>query len=370
MNVFFRADANNSIGMGHVMRCLSIADAFRLSSGIESAGIKFILADNTVEELIHSRGYETIVLNISFNDMDEEIELWEFRAWTTIDILIVDSYFVTPSYLIALKERVGKLVYIDDVLTFPYPVDILINYNAYAKADSYEALYKEASDTPDLILGPTYAPLRSMFRELPRKIQSRTVQNILISTGGSDELHVTVSLLQRLSRGEGQQSGSSSTNPVYHFLIGAMNEDKHEIQTLAESPGLSGRVMIHQNVTDMKGLIVDMDLAVSAAGSTLYEISACGVPLITYSLADNQLPGAAAFRKLGMALDVGDLRDPKTIDQDAVMSGNLDLSSVNRIMVAVANLSSDYNLRVQMGKRMQELIDGYGANRMVERLIK
>ena len=81
----------------------------------------------------------------------------------------------------------------------------------------------------------------------------------------------------------------------------------------------------------MRALILSMDICVSAAGSTLYEICACGVPLITYILADNQIPGAGTFEKSGLAVNCGD--------------------------------------RVEVGKRMQEMIDGYGAERLVRQLM-
>ena len=92
----------------------------------------------------------------------------------------------------------------------------------------------------------------------------------------------------------------------FHFLIGAMNQDKKEIEKLAE--GMSNAVL-HYNVSDMKSLICSCDIAVSAAGSTLYEICACGVPLITYVLADNQYEGAKAFEEKGLALNCGDIRN-------------------------------------------------------------
>ena len=74
MNIFFRADANSSIGMGHVMRCLSIADAFH-SLGNDSIIITFILADDTVEKLIQDRGYKTVVLHSKYSKMEGELPL-------------------------------------------------------------------------------------------------------------------------------------------------------------------------------------------------------------------------------------------------------------------------------------------------------
>lgn len=374
MNIFFRTDANSSIGMGHVMRCLSIADAFH-SLGNDNIIITFILADDTVEKLIQDRGYKTVVLHSKYSKMEGELPLWDIQSFEAIYLLIVDSYYVTEHYLSSLRELIrtqdnngdkGKLVYIDDVNAFPYPVDILINYNVYGSSIDYEEMYAGSDpyrENPVFILGATYAPLRSMFRGVERKVQSRNVVNILFSTGGSDELHLALSILNHLCASD--VSNSLENGRIYHFLLGAMNTDKSQIRRIAQDRDF---IVLHENVTDMKSLITAMDICISAAGSTLYEICACGVPLITYSLADNQVLGAEAFSSLGLAVNVGDLRDPDTIDPSSVMSGELDGSAVERILTAINDLSLDYRKRCETGERMQSLIDGRGADRMVEKL--
>lgn len=374
MNIFFRTDANSSIGMGHVMRCLSIADAFH-SLGNDSIIIIFILADDTVEKLIQDRGYKTVVLHSKYSKMESELPLWDIQSFETIHLLIVDSYYVTEHYLSSMRELIrtqdnngdkGKLVYIDDVNAFLYPVDILINYNVYGSTVDYEKMYAGSDhyrESPVFILGSTYTPLRSMFRGVERKVQSRNVVNILFSTGGSDELHLTLSILNHLCASD--VSNSSENGRIYHFLLGAMNTDKSQIRRIAQDRDF---IVLHENVTDMKSLISAMDICISAAGSTLYEVCACGVPLITYSLADNQVLGAEAFFSLGLAVNVGDLRNPDTIDPSSVMSGELDGSAVERILTAINNLSLDYRKRCETGERMQSLIDGCGADRMVKKL--
>ena len=358
--ILIRADANRAIGMGHIMRCLSIADAFTSASNM----VSFILSDDTVKNLVKSRGYETIILQSDYRAMDAELSRWPS---ITSNVIIVDSYYVTADYLRSLqnrmKESAGKLVYIDDVYKFPYPVDILVDYNAYASHSTYIGLYRD-STAPQLILGPTYTPLRSMFQNIPKRIQKDKVKNILISTGGSDELHLAIALLRGIML---RETRGVQDNKYYHFLLGAMNADKEEIKKLSEG---RENIVLHEKVADMKGLIECMDLAISAAGSTLYEISACGVPLITYSLADNQIPGAEAFEKLELAVNVGDLRDPESIDPALVMSGTLSSDAAERLLVAADELCYDYERRVAMGIRMQDLIDGYGADRMVQRIVE
>lgn len=366
--ILFRADANSTIGMGHIMRCLSIADAISISTSDPTIvnskdSIKFVLADNSPADLIKGRGYEPIVLNTLYSDMDSELPLWEeLSSSIDADLVIVDSYYVTPTYLSWLRDNIGRVVYIDDVLSFPYPVDLLVNYNAYADLRSYHKLYG-ARELPHFILGPSYAPLRDMFQNIKIREQREEVRNVLISTGGSDELHVALHFLQHLCA----QHENSGCDITYHVLVGAMNTDKDAIRSLATGKDW---IVLHENVADMKSLISNMDVVISAAGSTLYEICACGVPLITYSLADNQRLGAEVFQRLGLAVNCGDLREPKSIDHNAVMSGTLASDAIEKLMRAADALATDIDKRIMIGSRMQDLIDGRGAERLARVLLE
>ena len=365
--ILFRADANSAIGMGHVMRALSIADALSstdptiISSGKQ--GIKFLIADESVSDLIRTRGYEPIVLHTDYQDMDGETEAWkELSPSIDADLVIVDSYFVTNHYLSWLRYNIGMVCYVDDILAFPYTADVVVNYNVYASETDYHELYKGCEE-PELLLGPTYAPLRDMFRGIPSREQREEVHDVLLSTGGSDVLHVTKAFLEYLC----ENKKCRSDGKTYHILLGAMNKDKHFIHELACA---RSDIIIHENVANMRELISSVDVIISAAGSTLYEICACGVPLITYILADNQIPGASSFSSLGLAIDVGDLRDSVSIDHGADMSGKLSADAVQRIMNALNDLEADQTARTEMSKRQHALIDGHGAERLAARLME
>lgn len=333
--IYIRADANPDIGMGHIMRCLSIADAAR-SLG---ESVIFILADDTVRNMVEGRGYEAVVLKSDYRNMESEIKAWPLAG---ADIIIVDSYYVTADYLAALRRK-AKLIYIDDVAAFPYPSDIIVNYNIYGLDVDYKNLYAGTDvSMPRFLLGPSFAPLRVMFRSISGRIQRERVKDILISTGGSDPEHIALRLVEKIHR--------KTTEFTYHILMGRMNEDGEAIRKLA-----GDGIMLHENVSDMKSLICSCDIAVSAAGSTLYEICACGVPFITYILADNQIPGADAFEKYGLAECLGDLRD---VDSPAEI-----------IISSIDMLSNNYQKRVEAGERMQKMIDGFGADRIVQEIM-
>jgi len=190
--ILFRADGNNQIGSGHIMRCLSIADAF-LRNNEESI---FVLADDTMKKFVEKRGFNTVVLGTQYTNMEDELPLIrEHISSIEPRIVVVDSYYATDTYFKALKAY-AKLAYIDDYEYKPYSVEYLINYNIYGEAFEYTGIYSKAGVAcPDLITGLRYAALRDQFRNVPRHVTSEKVSKVLFSTGGTDQYHLAKLLI-------------------------------------------------------------------------------------------------------------------------------------------------------------------------------
>ena len=68
MRIIIRADGNREIAMGHIMRCLSIADALR-GAGAE---VVFVTAGKETRQMLEERGYQNHILGTSFCDMEAE----------------------------------------------------------------------------------------------------------------------------------------------------------------------------------------------------------------------------------------------------------------------------------------------------------
>ena len=345
--ILFRADGNKNIGSGHIMRCLSIA-----KEAMKEDDVMFITADDTFHSVISGAGICNRSLHTDYTEMKTELEgMKDLISSLNPSFLFIDSYYVTEGYLNALKSYCNqhdcKLIYIDDMISFAFPCDILINYNVYANHDSYIDLYnKSYFPLPMMLIGTDYAPLRSDFTNIPTESINKTVRNILVSTGGTDPIHLALTMIERL------KSSNKEMDAVYHILIGAMNSDKSEIEKLAAN---CQNVVIHYNVSDMRALICSCDIAVSAAGTTLYEICACGVPLITYILADNQINNAASFEKAELALNCGDLRGK---DNKAEV-----------LLSSITKLSNDYIIREKLHENMIKRVDGKGTERIIKAIL-
>lgn len=378
--VVIRADANSKIGMGHVMRCLSVADAL-LKRGEE---VLFVTADDTPVPLLTKKGVPYRVLHTDYADMEAELpELWEVLrelpqgaespdavlAQKNTSIL-VDSYYVTEKYLAALKKRITT-IYMDDIYAFSYPVDMLINYNIYGEEMGYE---KDAAfaDTK-LLLGANYVPLREEFsagagyaqsrKELSAETenvtpaedrlhqtaeQGRTADGgILITTGGSDSFNLAGQLLMEAMKYDALKEKE------YHVVSGSLNPHIGELQALAQK---HENIHIHCNVTNMAELMAESEVALSAGGSTLYELCAVGVPVIAFSFAENQERLVQTFVKRGIAQYGGNYRT----------DGN---KMIQNTIAGLETLLEDKNLRTEYRKKARTLVDGRGAERIAEALL-
>ena len=358
--VVFRADGNPAIGSGHIMRCLSIADAGRAYLGQD---ILFVLASGHFREIVENRGYACAVLETDYRCMDMETEkMAELIHCRRPSAVFVDSYYAGFRYLERLQAEVnktdeetgggpGRLVCIDDVMSFAYPCDVLVNYNMYGpdRRGAYEEMYTEAHvPVPQMLLGPEFAPLRAQFQGLPERVVRRKAKNILILTGGADPEHIAVCMAEYMAAHRQEQETGGFR---FHFVIGAMNGDGEKIRSIASG---DSRMVLHFNVEDMGLLMCQADVAVSAAGSTLYELCAAQTPALTYILADNQIPGAESFERRGILRGAGAARG-----RERERIGET-------LLKEAVKLAEDYEQRKEISARQRKLTDGNGAERIVK----
>ena len=345
--VYFRTDGNSHIATGHLVRCLSIADAC-FSLGMK---VCFLVSDQESKALLQSfdpacrfpvRILETAVYDDLEKELPEVLGILN-EAGQAEQIFFLDSYYVTEHYLSAVRTA-AKVAYLDDLQLFDYPADLLINYDVIpeSRSASYQAAYQNAART---LLGASYTPLRAQFTDLQPYCRDR-VSNILVTTGGSDPYHFCLRLIAAF------RENSFLHLCQLHVVVGRLNEDKDKLYKLAdELPFLQ----LHENVSDMASLMASCDLAVSAAGTTLYELCAAGVPSMSFCLADNQLTAAKAFDEAGAIPCAGDIR--RSCDE---VLGN--------VMNFVTYMSENSKKRKAALETMRQLVDGKGAMRIAKAL--
>lgn len=339
--IWIRADANKEIGTGHVMRCLSVAAELEKLGG----RVCFLTADENPVPLFRASGAEYRILHSDYRYMEDEIEavikiFSEQKDSKEGNLYLADSYYVTEEYFRRIREYM-PVAYVDDKGLTGLSVDVLINYNIFAE----EGLYKELSGSARLLLGPRYAPLRKEFRNREYEVREKACR-VLLTTGGADKYNLAGRFLERALAGE------KTAELEYTVISGAYNI---HLDGLRELEHRRSNIKVLSNVADMAEQMLKSDIAVTAGGSTMYELSAIGVPVLCFSFVDNQEEIVEGFVK-----------------RDLVWFGGNYLRQGEDMLEAAAaklgELAEDRELRRLYSGRQRQVADGLGAVRIAEAL--
>lgn len=336
--LYIRTDMNENIATGHMMRCMSIADAAR-SMGHETM---FITSDNKGDELLKSNGFSNLVLGSDYLNLMQGIGLIE-ELVTDEDILLIDTYSETKEFMDTLRGKVYT-AYIDDMGEQVFNVDCIICYPPYYPDFNYDDRYN--INKTQFLLGLEYAPLRKEFSNCKKKFIKDRIENILIVSGGSDPDRVTPKLIEKLTE-------AVNENETITAICGIYSGYYEELRERYSDPKYG--VNIIPSTTRIKDYFDEADVVITAAGSTIYELCATGTPAIAYTYADNQMPNAGAFNKLGLIPYVGDVSD----------NNEFLLNCVSELMRL-----EDGRVRETRSIAMQKIVTGNGAKNIVKRLIK
>ncbi|MBO6241609.1 MAG: UDP-2,4-diacetamido-2,4,6-trideoxy-beta-L-altropyranose hydrolase [Butyrivibrio sp.] len=354
--IWIKTNANESIAIGHMRRCMTIAKEL----ADLGASVKFILSDNESERVLKDMSekdgvfYTSKVLNTTYSEPLGDLNvLDEMFANEKPDFYLMDSYYLEREYFDGInglinKHRLStKTGYIDDLYKFDYPVDFILNYDLEIPENFYSAKKQ--------LLGVKYAPLRSQFAKCDYETREHA-KVAFLSSGGTDPYHVIGKILQEI------YSEESPCRKVLAFndfrclvIVGALFEEDYK-RELREFAKVNPSVTLFEGVSDMADIMKQADLAISAGGTTLYELCAVGVPTVVYSMADNQMEFVKAFDKAGAVRYAGDARDNHRLAQKIVTWGTAAVDSKG--------------FRKRMSESARSLIDGKGALRIAKAIME
>lgn len=333
-----RADANSQIGTGHFMRCLALAQAWQERGGTTI----FLMAPgaSALGKRLENENIREIRLSAqpaSTADAEEtaEVALRNNVAWVALD-----GYQFSPDYQRRLKDKIAHLLLFDDLADAErYYADLLLNQNAYATPE----MYGNRAGSCTLLLGATYLLLRREFQEWrnhDRQIAPRA-RNLLVTFGGSDAENTTELALQALAL-----LPAPAIN--VRVLVGASNPHRGALERVAAKLDHSVEFQ-----TDSKRIAEEMawaDVAISAAGSTSWELGFMGLPSLLIAVSENQDGCAQYLHQHGIAISLGRQSQVQPAEAAAALSA----------------LAADSARRTEMSSRGRALIDGRGAERVVQ----
>ena len=332
-----RADASPTIGTGHVMRCLALAQAWQSADG--EAHFATVSMPSTLEQRLHSEGMRVHRLAASPGSFADAAQTHAVAQRLEACWTVIDGYPFGTTYQQELQSANYRTLFIDDYgQADRYGADVVLNQNSYAD----EKLYAVRESYTQLLLGTRYALLRREFwgwRGWKRAIRQRA-NRVLVTLGGSDPYNTTQQVIRAL-----QQLQQDLEITV---VIGGANPHRVALeQQIQQTPG---RFTLLAAVSDMSQLITWADVVISAAGSTCWELALLGAPTIAITLAPNQELIARALAARNVVIDQG----WHTALQEHALAET------------VAMLLDQPELRIHMRDSGQALVDGRGVERVME----
>jgi len=271
-----RADASSSIGVGHVMRSLSLGEAL-LDEGFGVELVSFELAPS-LQSLAASCGVEVVELSCAPRSNDDA----QFVLQRNASIVVVDGYEFSREFFAVLEASSTPFAVVDDnAETNAHSPSAVINQNPHASASMYAHLHGNSK----LLLGLQYAMVRKEVREVAAKNLPSREGEVFVAMGGADFLGLTAPIVEALAE----------TGLQIRVAVGHANAQRAQIQKLADQFGHV--TLIEQQ--DYVSSLASAHVAVLAAGSSLWEACAVGTPSIGLVVADNQSASANAAKKLG-----------------------------------------------------------------------
>lgn len=322
MTVAFRADASLDIGTGHVMRCLTLADALRE----QGAKCHFICREHmgSLNDLIRQRGFSANVLPLCEDEhspaQDDKTTHsahanWLACDWRTDasqtgeilnkikpDWLVVDHYALDRRWEEELKGLYGKLMVIDDLADRAHRCNLLMDQNLGRQRSDYADLVQKECV---VLAGPQYALLRPDFANLRayslKRRETPVLKQILITMGGIDLPNATGKVLEALK---------ASPLPKECRIIVVMGSHAPWLSQVHDMAlTMPWKTDVRVDIKDMAQVMAVSDLAIGAAGSTSWERGCLGLPTLMVVLAMNQQTIADALIDSGAAVSPGSITD-------------------------------------------------------------
>lgn len=353
----FRVDASVQIGIGHFMRCLTLADALH-AHGAEIIFISRYLPDH-LQNVLETRGYPVQLLrSVPVSQPADKLAhaAWlgtsqsadvkdSIKALSGIkpDWFVVDHYALDSTWESSIRTISKRVMVIDDIADRQHDCDILLDQNLFHDMNTrYSA---RVSGQCKLLLGPGFALLREEFSHYRDSVASRdgAVHRILVSMGGIDAGNLTEVAMTAIA-------GLQYPRIAVDVVIGQKHPARAAIQEKCQALGYQ----CHVEVSNMAELMSKADLAIGSSGATSWERCCLGLPTICLIQADNQIAIAAGLEAQGAVVNLG-------------IGTEVDSFALTRL---ISDLIKQPNILKTMSDASSRLVDGKGSERVCQSMFE
>jgi UDP-2,4-diacetamido-2,4,6-trideoxy-beta-L-altropyranose hydrolase len=363
MKVVFRVDASTEIGTGHVMRCLTLADALR-----ERGDDVLFICRADLCGMVEHRGYHVHRLTapdpVKRNSLGEAQSSPAHSAWLTVDWtidaheslavlarnggrvdwLIVDHYALDYRWETALRHAAERIMAIDDLADRRHDCDLLMDQNLHENA-----AHRYAGLVPDgcrQLFGPRYALLRPEFRAARSRLRHRHggVRRILVFFGGIDGTNQTFKALKAIEL-------LKREDITVDVVVGSQNPNRDEV---GEQCRRMKNTHFYCDVDNMSELMSEADMSIGAGGGTVWERCALKLPTLAWPVAENQ---TEQLRMLAL-------------NGAVYMPNPASAQEPDRLAVHIDALLNNEHLRLNISRCAGEICDAKGTNRVIGNLVR
>ena len=276
-----RADASDLIGVGHVMRSLALGEAL-LDAGLDVVLASVDLPAGMREEA-RKCGITVVDLQCEPFGSDDALATLSLNG----AVLVVDGYKFEREFFEVLENQATDFAVIDDnVETKALAPSVIINQNPHATAEMYAHLLGK----PQLLLGLQFALLRREVREATKQSINTVAGKVFVAMGGSDFLKLTSPIVD----------GLKDLDIEICVAIGPTNSQRQQIEETVMSIPRARVILQADYITEL----ASSSLAILAAGTSLWEAAALGVPSIGLIVAENQIGASVGAEHYGISLSV------------------------------------------------------------------
>jgi UDP-2,4-diacetamido-2,4,6-trideoxy-beta-L-altropyranose hydrolase len=333
MKVLIRADASVTQGTGHVMRVLTLGDEL-VATGHD---VHLAATDSNIpwlENLISSKPF--VRHSVRAHSLDAELIDQIAPDW-----VVVDSYEI-PASLIGAARTHARVLAIVDGDDRGIEADLYLDHNVGA----------DRLDWPDnvaqrILAGSKFAlvrrAIRNVKRDDPWKLSTETPR-VLAVLGGSDPTGMIVDVARALSAVSHDFSATLVCAPAWRAEVNDI---------IGNKPNFT----IIEPTDELPALLAHTDIAISAAGTSSWELCTLAIPSILIEVVDNQTEGLREMTARGLVIGLS----PTTLGRDAI---SLEITR------QVDRLIDDEDARRALSQTCSKDFDGHGAGRVVEAMAR
>ena len=337
-SLVIRADATSQIGSGHIMRCLALAQAWR---GL-GCSVRFVCGgiQDALALRIQQEGFRLTRIAARPGGSADSANTCEILSEERAVCAVLDGYAFDVGYQKCLRNAGNMIVMLDDYgHLVEYVPDLLLNQNSFA----HEGLYPQRGSHTQVLLGSRYVLLRDEFLQArpPKRDTPHKARHLLVTLGGSDPHNVTLKVLRAL-----KLLPDSDIKAV--IVGGNVKELEQEVATVPFP------VRLVPHCENMPELMAWSDMAVSAGGSTCWELAYFGVPHLTMVVAENQEPIVQGLAKTDPERNLGWFHQCSEWD----------------ISVRLQHFMVQPDRRSKLSQFGRQMIDGRGRDRVAKLICK